>query len=405
MIDPYSEASLADPVSLWEKLRSEPSIFQVPGSDRLFMVSRHRDINEICAQPDIFTNEQVTTVQRGPDRKPRLIPNPSRANPQSNVLGAANGEVHKRHRKLLTGSFSARRIRVIDEWLKTRAADLIKAAGSEFDVVEAIAKPLPIQAIVKLVGFPEDDWRPLAEGAIAMMTLSGGLAEPTQVPGLMANIAWLDNYAEEQLARRHSHPDEGDAEDVLGLVSVALDKGEIELWEAKGLIMQLIAGGGDTTVSLICSVARRLAENPSWQEILRKDPAQIPLFVEETLRLDGPAIGNPRHVAADCKVGDTAIPKGSTMILLWGSANRDEEVFENADTFDPKRSDLKKHIAFGKGVHVCLGSILARMETHAVAEALLDNSTVIELGCEPEDLHQIPGLVIRKLETLPLRIR
>lgn len=154
MIDPYSEASLADPVSLWEKLRSEPSIFQVPGSDRLFMVSRHRDINEICAQPDIFTNEQVTTVQRGPDRKPRLIPNPSRANPQSNVLGAANGEVHKRHRKLLAGSFSARRIRVIDEWLKTRAADLIKAAGSEFDVVEAIAKPLPIQAIVKLVGFP-----------------------------------------------------------------------------------------------------------------------------------------------------------------------------------------------------------------------------------------------------------
>ena len=93
------------------------------------------------------------------------------------------------------------------------------------------------------------------------------------------------------------------------------------------------------------------------------------------------------------------------MILLWGSANRDEEVCENADTFDPKRSDLKKHIAFGKGVHVCLGSILARMETHAVAEALLDNSTVIELGCEPEDLHQIPGLVIRKLETLPLRIR
>ncbi|MGB5076017.1 MAG: cytochrome P450 [Sphingorhabdus sp.] len=405
MIDPYSDESLADPVSLWKRLRSEPSVFQVPGSDRLFLVSRHADITEICAQPEIFTNEQVATVQRGPDRKPKLIPSATRDNPQSKVLGAADGEVHKRHRKLLTGSFSARRIRVIDEWLKTRARDLLKAAGSEFDVVEAIAKPLPVHAIVKLVGFPEGDWQALGEGAIAMMTLSGGLAEPEQVPGLMADIAWLDNYAEEQLAHRRGNREEGDAEDVLGLVSAALDNGEIELWEAKGLIMQLIAGGGDTTVSLICSVARRLAENPSWQEILRNDPTQIPLFVEETLRLDGPAIGNPRHVAADCMIGDTPIPKGATMVLLWGSANRDEAVFANAEQFDPKRSDLKKHIAFGKGVHVCLGSILARMETHAVAEALLENSSVIELGCPPEELHQIPGLVIRKLEALPLRIR
>ena len=128
-------------------------------------------------------------------------------------------------------------------------------------------------------------------------------------------------------------------------------------------------------------------------------------FIEETLRLDGPEIGNYRRTTRETELGGLPIPEGATLTLLWGSANRDASEFADPDAFDLDRPNLKSHLAFGHGTHFCLGASLARLEARVAIEAILDSGDSITLACDPNDLRIAPSLFIRKLEALPIRLK
>ncbi|MDD3797773.1 MAG: cytochrome P450, partial [Novosphingobium sp.] len=282
---------------------------------------------------------------------------------------------------------------------------LVAQAGGRFDMIEAVGAPLPVHAIARLIGLPEDDWRDMLRWATAAITLMGGMAEPADVPRIFAEVGELEAYLEDRINRRRAGETQGEEDDVLSIICRALDSGEIAMWEAKGLAFQLVAGGGDTTVALIAAVTRRLAEHFSFQESLRDDAGGgLRAFIEETLRLDGPGIGNNRRVTRACEIGGIAIPEDATLTLLWGSANRDEALFDDPDSFDPSRANLRKHVAFGNGVHLCLGATLARLETFAVLRALLDLDGRIALACGQEDIRRTPSFAIRALQGLPVAI-
>lgn len=132
--------------------------------------------------------------------------------------------------------------------------------------------------------------------------------------------------------------------------------------------------------------------------------AMIVPFIEETLRLDGPAIGNYRRATRETELGGVRIPEGATLTLLWGSANRDASEFADPDVFDLHRPNLKSHLALGHGTHFCLGASLARLEARVAIETMLDSANTIELACASEDLRGVRSLFIRKLEGLPIRL-
>lgn len=405
MLDPYTPDALADPVSFWSRLRREAPVLGVPGSPGHFLVSRHDDIRRICSDPQRFSNELLATVQRGPDGRPRLQTAPFTESPHHRVLGTADGPVHRRHRRLLGQAFSTRRMNAFEGWLRRRADDIMGALTDHFDVMDALAAPLPVQAMVHLLGLPPEDWRRMLAWSASSMKLLGGLAGPEATGVLERDVealqAHLATFVDPAPGGSAGASDGG----VIALLRQAVAEGEIEAWEGAGLLFQLVVAGSETTVGLIGAAVRRLVEDQDRFEAIRADRSRVESLIEETLRLDGPAIGNYRRVVRDAELGDTKLPAGSTLTLLWGSANRDSDEFEDPDRFDMTRSNLKGHLAFGYGTHFCLGAALARLETRVAVEAILDHAPSVHLDGDPAELRVIPSLFIRRLECLPVRSR
>jgi len=399
VLDPYSPQSIADPVSFWARLRAEAPVLEVPGSDRHYLVSSYADVRRVCEEFETFSNELLASVQRGPDGRPRLLSALSKDSPHGRVMGAADGEIHRRHRRLLSGAFSARSMKTFEQWMRVRVRELLESTPPEFDLMRVVAEPLPVQAMAHLLGLPSEDWRKLFDWSESAMELIGGLAEVDSMASLASDLAELQAYLAVHAERENS-----DGDTVIGLVSQAVEAGKIEAWEASGLLFQLVVAGSDTTVGLIGSAFRHLAEDPRRGALLRQDRSAIAPFIEETMRMDGPAIGNYRRTTCDTEIGGIPIPEGATLTLLWGSANRDEREFIDPDVFNLNRPNLKSHLAFGHGAHFCLGAALARMEARVTIEEALERSSSIELACDPGDLRIAPSLFIRKLEALPIRL-
>ena len=412
MLDPYSPESISDPVSLWARLRDESPVFAVPGSPGHFLVARHADIRRVCDDVETFSNELLASVQCGPDGRPRLLRAPSADSPHGRVIGAADGEVHRRHRKLLARAFSARRMNGFEQWLRSRAQALLRERTETFDVMRTLAEPLPVQAMAHLLGLPPDDWRRLFDWSESAMRVIGGLVPVDALAPLFEDLVALQTYLarhvglgdpthEPSLSTNRRDQEDG----VIRLLSDAVADGTIETWEASGLLFQLVVAGSDTTVGLIGAAIRRLAEDPRRWSMLQQDRAKIGPFIEETLRLDGPAIGNYRRTTRATDLGGVSIPEGATLTLLWGSANRDASEFADPDAFDLDRPNLKGHLAFGYGTHFCLGASLARLEARVAIEAILDSGDSITVACEPDDLRIAPSLFIRKLQSLPIHLK
>lgn len=402
MIEPYADVAIENPVPMWARLREEAPVFEAPGVPKHFLISRYAHIHEVCSRPDIFSNEVHAFTFRDANGRVNVMQSQNQDTSYTRVLGAADGELHRRHRLLLRQAFSVRRIKEFEIWLKARTEALLAHAGESFDMVEYVAAPLPLQAILHLVGLPQGDAAKLAAWGKSIMKTLGGLSTAEDFAVIHRDAKALEAY----LLAALQNPVEGsnDVEDALTLLRDALARNEIQVWEALGLLIQLVAGGSDTTVGLIAAVTLRLAEKPERIAELRADRTQVSNFIEETLRLDGPGIGNFRRASANYELNGVMIPEGATLRLLWGSANRDERVFEQPEQFNPNRPDLKKHMAFGQGVHSCLGAALARLEATVVLNVLLDQPGGIRIACPLEDLRLEPNLAIRKLKALPIQM-
>jgi cytochrome P450 len=408
VLDPYSPESIAEPVFFWARLHKEAPVLEVPGSDGHFLVSRYADVRQVCEDFETFSNELLASVQQGPDGRPRLLSAPSKDSPHGRVIGAADGEVHRRHRRLLAPAFSARRMKKFEHWLRLRAQELLREQEQDFDVMRVLAEPLPVQAMAHLLGLPFEDWRRLFDWSESAMRLIGGLTPPDATALLFRDLETMQTYLGERIepGAPNDPADPADHEDgVIRLLSDAVAAGTIETWEASGLLFQLVVAGSDTTVGLIGAAIRHLAEDSRRWALLQEDRSKIIPFIEETLRLDGPAIGNYRRATRETELAGVRIPMGATLTLLWGSANRDASEFADPDAFDLDRPNLKSHLAFGHGTHFCLGASLARLEARVAIEAILDAGDSVALACDSNDLRNVRSLFIRKLEALPIRCR
>jgi cytochrome P450 len=276
----------------------------------------------------------------------------------------------------------------------TRALD-----GGAVDFMTEIGNVLPITMISRLIGFHDSDLDQLLRAAFDSTAMLGSTLSFDELTGLIGRTGEIQNWIADQLANAMKDP----GDDLLGAVARGVDSGVFGDFEANVILHTLLSAGGESTTSLHGNAVRLLAEHQGLQQHLRWNLEQIPTFVEEVLRLESPFRYLMRSAPRDTTLGSVDIPAGATILLLWGAANRDPAMFERPDDVDLQRRVPRRHVAFGRGIHHCVGAPLARVEANKVLTVLLEHTSNVTL--DPEHAPRwVNSLLVRRHEQLPVRL-
>ena len=385
--DMYSVEINADPYPVYRRLREEAPIYYNDQHD-FFAVSRFEDVEKglLDAQTYISGKGAILEIIKADIDIP------------PGVIIFEDPPTHTIHRRLLSRAFTPRRVAELEPKIREFCAhslDLLVGAGG-FDFIADFGAHMPMRVISMLLGIPESDQEAVRDHVDANLRTKEG--EPMQVTN--DNFVTGAMFAE-YVDWRAEHPSDDIMTELLNVEFVDETGTTRRLTRTELLTyLEVLAGAGnETTTRLIGWTAKVLAEHPDQRADLVKDPALIPAAVEEILRFESPAPHVGRCIARqDLVVRDVLVPEGSVMLFLLGSANRDDRKFPNGDTFDVHR-EVSRHLTFGNGIHLCMGSALARMEGRIALEELLVR--IPEWDIDMEHARLSPTSTVRGWETLP----
>jgi len=398
---------IKDPFPLLRRLREAGPVHQVVfGKDFApcrWLVTRYADVKAGFGDPRL-SNQILTPLRE--ERDVDALPLTTRAMRRADaLLGRAMANVdppdHTRLRALVVRAFSAKRMDALRPRVEQLTDELLDAVAGRaaFDVVASVAFPVPIQVLCELLGVPPEDGKVFRAAA---RVLSGFLPDDAAALECIRSLDAFEDYIRALIVERRARP----SDDLLSDL-IRVQEGEHRLSEEELVAMAalMIFAGHETTLQVIANGMLALLTNPDQLATLRASPDLLPNAVEEILRFDGPA--NPglhRYVLADVEIGGVTIPAGSYVMLGTASANRDPAVFESPDSFDVTRRFHAPPLAFGFGLHYCMGARLAKIEGEVVIGALLRRFPDLRLAAEPQGLQWRPGF-LRGLVELPVSIR
>jgi cytochrome P450 len=383
-----------DPLGFFARLRESRPVAPVdmPAYGRAWVVTRHADVRTVLTDPRLAKD-----VHRWPGGGRSR---PSEATGVYAHMLHADPPDHTRQRRLVQKAFTPRRaaLRPQAEQIAARLLDELAAPpGDVTDLLDAYARPLPIAVLCELLGIPAAD-RGWVGATVAAYD------ERAQHDRLERELA---AYFEELIAVRRAEP----GDDLVSALVVARDDADADgladgltADELIGTVFLLVMAGFDTTVNLIASGTLALLTHPGETARLREDPSLLPAAVEELLRFTSPVNhANDRFTTEDVPVGDVVIPAGEWVLPAISSANRDPAQFPDPDRLDLGR-DTSGQVAFGHGIHHCLGAPLARMEAEVALGALLDRFPRISLAVPASELRWRPVSLMNGLESLPVHL-
>ncbi|TDZ96456.1 cytochrome P450 [Mycobacteroides salmoniphilum] len=285
----------------------------------------------------------------------------------------------------------------VDRMAAELVTGLLGDPGS--DVVEHLAVPLPMRMIAHILGIPPEDeafFRHWSNESVRVANVEFSPKGLRQVPGTLNGVRHLHDYFMTQLGKGNLLG----ADTVLGKLVADAGEGEISHDELFYFALLLLLAGNETTTNLLSTMFLTMSENPDQFELIRSDSRLLAGAVEEQLRYSSPIQNFYRTAAQDYPVGDAVIPAGARVALLWGAANRDPREFDDPDRFLATRP-VTQHVAFGSGVHLCLGAGLARMEGQAVLRELVNRVQRVEVEGTPR---WTTNSSLRGLEELRVRL-
>ncbi|MFN8026899.1 MAG: cytochrome P450 [Acidimicrobiia bacterium] len=264
-----------------------------------------------------------------------------------------------------------------------------------FDFTAEVGNLVPINVITWLIGFTGADQSALLQAAFDSTEMLSATMSRGELEAMFVRSDEIGTWIAGQLQAACKAP----GEDLLGAVARSVESGAFTFESAVVILHTLLSAGGESTSSLLGNAVRILAEQPELQQQLRADHNLIPPFVEEALRLESPFRHHLRVAHEDIEIAGTQITKGTTVLLLWSAANRDPAEFDRPDQVVLDRETPRHHVAFGRGIHHCVGAPLARIEAKAVLGTLLAQTEHFELAGEPR---WVNSLMVRRHATLPL---
>jgi cytochrome P450 len=389
---------LEDPYPFYRRLCAQAPLWQVPGTN-VFLATSFDVIDEITSRTQDFSSVVRALLYRGEDGLPRQLEFDAGAGVQA--LASSDPPVHTVHRKTVFPELVAKRMAEltpdIDALAQHFLDDYLAAGGGEF--MAAVGNMVPINVISRLIGFRDSDPDTLLQAAEDGTLLVGGTLPLEELNGIVERVAAIGAWISEQLSAGGAPNDV-----LLGTIERGVTSGDLTLDQGVIILQTLLSAGGESTTSLIGNAVRILAEQPDLQKQLRDDPDLIPTFIEEVLRLESPFRMQMRSVPADTTCHGVQVPAGSTVMLFFAAANRDPGHYPNPDILDLNRPNPRVHLAFGRGLHFCVGAHLARIEANVVVTALLARTTSVRLDPHHPPV-RVKSLLARRHQQLPLLVQ
>jgi cytochrome P450 len=377
--DPFADATMAEPASTYDFLHSMSPVDQFEAYDPPFYtLSKYDDVLAALMDIETFSSE----FGQGP-----------RFSPPAGML--SNPPDHTFFRGLVQKAFTPKSMKALAPRVLELAHELLdKVEGrSEFDVHEDYGFPLPVTIIAEVLGVPDGDHHLFKRWSDASVEAMGSV-DPTPY---MADMTAMSTYLASVIADRRANPRD---DLVTRLVQVETDGQGLDNDDILSITNQLLVGGNETTTSLITNCIWRLLQNPDLWQRLVDDPSLVNRAIEESLRYDPPVLGLYRNTTRDVELRGQVIPEGSKVMLHYAAANRDPEAYENAHTFSLDRPP-SRHLAFGLGVHFCLGSELARLEARTALATLVERFPTLSLVGDGE---RIKPFFLWGRKTLPVQV-
>ena len=376
-----------DPIPALRRLRHEDPVHWYEKGG-FWCITKHADVEHVSRHPELFTSTRGVVLGATPENRPPGVPP---------AILEMDPPEHNRHRKLVIQAFTPRAIAELEPRIRALARESIEAVpvGETVDFVEAVSIPLPMNLIAEMMGIPREDWPEFRRWSDAIIASAGGATDAGTV-GVMGEMF---AYFTEHLADRRRTP----RDDLVSTLAHAeIDGDRLSDPELLIFCVALLVGGNETTRNLISGGASLLMDHPDQRRALVASPSLVPNAVEEMLRWWTPVMSVTRHARCETPLRDKTIGEGDCVLLLYASANRDEEVWgEDADRFDIERDHVRRrHLSFGFGEHLCLGAQLARLEARVMFEELLARLPEFEPAGPPERLR---STLIHGFERLPVR--
>jgi cytochrome P450 len=412
---PQSYEIQQDPFEYYEAMRSERPVMKLAGEEvgrageEVYCVTRHEDVHSVLLDHETYSS-RFGSPGFLPDQvlQEKLEAVSAKGWPRVDTLLTQDPPVHTRYRRLVSKAFTPKMVSSVMPRVRALCEHLVDGWKGErrVDFNRDFGVPLPVTTVAYILDVPDDQQRDFKRWADQSVAAIGRTISDEERLESQRAIVEQQRWFADQIERRRADLRDDFLSNLLNARLTEEDEIEgdpLSMAEMLSIIRQIQVAGSETTTSLMADAMVRLSHHREIWQNMKEDRTLIEAVVEEVLRLSSPNQGLFRIATRDSEIRGVAIPKGSVVWVMFGSANRDERVFEKPNEFDPYRKNLHAHLALGKGVHYCLGAALARLEARVGLEVLcerIDSFSVVDEA----SLRYSPSFILRGLEGLELDV-
>jgi len=395
---------LRSPAVMNRRLREEAPVFRDPGSG-IFFISRYADVVEAARDHETFSSVMPGYSNRAMNTEyEEVIAVMEQGYPNVPTMLTQDLPLQRRYRKFVDGAFSPRNIRTLESFIESTSHELIDRfiGAGQCEFLGEFGIPLPLAVIGSQLGTPVEDLPRLRKWTEAFV---GNLGQQLDRAGTLAAAEGMLEF-QQYFVERIEQSRESPKDDILSKVVNASIDGEkpLDYAECLSMLSQILVAGNETTAASLTEGIWLLINNPDQYERVRNDPSpeMISRLAEEVLRVSSPSANMFRRTTRDVELHGVTIPENSVCFVRFASANQDDEQFEDAMRFDIMRENVKDHVAFGKGIHHCLGAALARRELNTGFKVIFERMENFRLQPGAAEPQFAPNALLHGLESLPL---